>query len=65
MFQILRVKRIFNFIFFLGEAGKAVIMDLNTEEVRQANMDYGFNTVASDMISLNRTIPDVRMEEFV
>ena len=46
-----------------GEGGKPVVMDLNTPEVRQANMDYGFNTVASDKISLNRTIPDVRMEE--
>lgn len=38
-------------------------MDLNMPEVKKANMDYGFNTAASDMISLNRTIPDVRMEE--
>ena len=37
--------------------------DLNSPEVRKANSEYGFNTVASDKASLNRSIPDVRMDE--
>lgn len=51
------------FIFIPGEDGRPIITDLNSPEVRKANSEYGFNTVASDKASLNRSIPDVRMEE--
>lgn len=50
---------------FLGENGKPVNSDGHQEEVNQANRDYGFNTYASDKISLNRTIPDTRPAESV
>ena len=46
-----------------GEDGRPIVTDLNSPEVRKANQEYGFNTVASDKASLNRSIPDVRMEE--
>lgn len=43
--------------------GEPVHVDINLPEVSRAMMDYGFNTYVSDMISLNRTIPDIRMIE--
>lgn len=46
-----------------GEGGEAIVTDLNSADVIKAMSEYGFNTVASDRASLNRTIPDVRMEE--
>jgi hypothetical protein len=46
-----------------GEDGKPVATDLNSPEVNRANSEYGFNTIASDKVSMNRSIPDVRMEE--
>ncbi|VDN54632.1 unnamed protein product [Dracunculus medinensis] len=46
-----------------GEMGEPVHVDINLPEVSRAMMDYGFNTYVSDMISLNRTIPDMRMIE--
>lgn len=48
---------------FAGEMGEPVIVDGSLHEVRQAKQHYGFNTYVSDMISLNRSIPDVRMPE--
>ncbi|KAL3091711.1 hypothetical protein niasHT_024293 [Heterodera trifolii] len=46
-----------------GEDGHAIVTDLNSPEVRRAMSEYAFNTLASDRASLNRSIPDVRMEE--
>ncbi|TKR70554.1 hypothetical protein L596_022565 [Steinernema carpocapsae] len=45
-----------------GSLGKAVHVD-DTAEVKRAMQQFGFNTHVSDMISMNRTVPDVRMEE--
>ncbi|GAV03628.1 hypothetical protein RvY_14024 [Ramazzottius varieornatus] len=47
-----------------GEEGVAV--NLSKEEARKAqrgNREYGFNQIASDMISLDRAIPDTRPPE--
>ncbi|KAI3415635.1 hypothetical protein GPALN_005232 [Globodera pallida] len=46
-----------------GEDGRAIVTDLNSPEVRRAISEYGFNTMASDRTSMNRSIPDVRMKE--
>uniref|UniRef100_A0A915CCR0 Polypeptide N-acetylgalactosaminyltransferase n=2 Tax=Parascaris univalens TaxID=6257 RepID=A0A915CCR0_PARUN len=46
-----------------GEMGEAVDIDLNQPEVQRAMNEFGFNTFVSDMISLNRSVPDVRMDE--
>ncbi|KAI1715360.1 glycosyl transferase family 2 domain-containing protein [Ditylenchus destructor] len=46
-----------------GEDGKPVKTDLDSPQVRRANSEYGFNTMASDLVAMNRTIPDVRMNE--
>uniref|UniRef100_A0A158Q6R2 Polypeptide N-acetylgalactosaminyltransferase n=1 Tax=Elaeophora elaphi TaxID=1147741 RepID=A0A158Q6R2_9BILA len=46
-----------------GEMGEPVLVDKTLPEVKAAMRDYGFNTYVSDMISLNRSIPDVRMDE--
>uniref|UniRef100_A0A0N5AIE0 Polypeptide N-acetylgalactosaminyltransferase n=1 Tax=Syphacia muris TaxID=451379 RepID=A0A0N5AIE0_9BILA len=46
-----------------GEMGEPVHVDQNSPESLQAMRDYGFNIVVSDMISLNRSVPDVRMDE--
>ncbi|OZC08256.1 hypothetical protein X798_04735 [Onchocerca flexuosa] len=46
-----------------GEMGKPVLVDKTLPEVKQAMREYGFNTYVSDMISLNRSVPDVRMDE--
>lgn len=43
--------------------GRGVKYDASLPEVHKANNDYGFNTYASDQISLNRSVPDVRMDE--
>uniref|UniRef100_A0A0K0E3P2 Polypeptide N-acetylgalactosaminyltransferase n=1 Tax=Strongyloides stercoralis TaxID=6248 RepID=A0A0K0E3P2_STRER len=45
-----------------GEMGRPLHITDNAES-KKAMHDYGFNTYVSDMISLNRTIPDIRMEE--
>jgi len=39
--------------------------DLNSAEVQKAISEFGFNTFASDKTRLNRSIPDVRIEELV
>ncbi|VDM27308.1 unnamed protein product [Toxocara canis] len=46
-----------------GEMGEPVNVDLDLPEVRRAMNEFGFNTYVSEMISLNRSVPDVRMEE--
>ncbi|VIO98686.1 Uncharacterized protein BM_BM6592 [Brugia malayi] len=46
-----------------GEMGEPVLIDKTLTEVKEAMREYGFNTYVSDMISLNRSIPDVRMDE--
>uniref|UniRef100_A0A0N4Z4I9 Polypeptide N-acetylgalactosaminyltransferase n=1 Tax=Parastrongyloides trichosuri TaxID=131310 RepID=A0A0N4Z4I9_PARTI len=45
-----------------GEMGRALHIK-ETAESRKAMHDYGFNTHVSDMISMERTIPDIRMKE--
>ncbi|KHJ82260.1 hypothetical protein OESDEN_18048 [Oesophagostomum dentatum] len=52
-------------IFVLGERGEPVIISdaEGIRESKKAEQEFGFNTYVSDMISLNRTIPDIRMEE--
>lgn len=47
-----------------GEGGKPVHVGM--EEKSKADVQirlYGFNMVASDKITMNRTIPDTRLEE--
>uniref|UniRef100_A0A914N4J8 Polypeptide N-acetylgalactosaminyltransferase n=2 Tax=Meloidogyne incognita group TaxID=654580 RepID=A0A914N4J8_MELIC len=46
-----------------GEEGKPIMTDLNSAEVQKAISEFGFNTFASDKTRLNRSIPDVRIEE--
>lgn len=55
----------FNFHLLLGELGKPVQIDANLPEVKRAFSEFGFNTYVSDMVSMNRSLPDVRMEEYV
>ena len=56
-------------LFFLGEMGKAVIIDkdkLSTEERKLYDKgwkDTAFNIYVSDMISVHRTLPDIRESE--
>ncbi|KAI6225503.1 Polypeptide N-acetylgalactosaminyltransferase [Aphelenchoides fujianensis] len=46
-----------------GDYGQPVYADANRPEVQRAMNEFGFNTFVSDMISMNRSIPDVRMAE--
>lgn len=46
-----------------GEMGEPVYVDKTLPEVQKAMREYGLNAYVSDMISLNRSIPDVRMNE--
>jgi polypeptide N-acetylgalactosaminyltransferase len=46
-----------------GELGKPVHIDSSLPDVKRAFSDFGFNTYVSDMISMNRSLPDVRMDE--
>lgn len=48
-----------------GEGGAPVLVtdEVGLKESKRAEREYGFNTYVSDMISMNRTIPDIRMEE--
>lgn len=66
MVSIEQIKTICYLLFFAGEMGKAVIIDkdkLSPEERKDYDKgwnDNAFNRYASDMISLHRTLPDVR-----
>lgn len=47
-----------------GEGGKPFVLDSEYKESIQASIkEFGFNMVASDMISLDRTVNDLRHEE--
>ncbi|XP_061736869.1 N-acetylgalactosaminyltransferase 7 isoform X1 [Nerophis ophidion] len=47
-----------------GEEAKAIVLGSEYKDVIQASIkEFGFNMVASDMISLDRTIKDLRHEE--
>ena len=46
--------------------GKPVIIDKSLEEEKNEKFKINqFNLMASEMISLNRSLPDVRMQRFV
>ena len=53
----------------LGEMGKAIVIDkdkLSPEERKKYDLGFqnnAFNQYASDLMSLHRTLPDVRDEE--
>lgn len=46
-----------------GEGGLAYKITDRENDVAQSISDYGMNMVVSDTISLNRTLPDLRMPE--
>ncbi|CAD5223591.1 unnamed protein product [Bursaphelenchus okinawaensis] len=46
-----------------GDYGEAINVDMNKQEVRKAMSEFGFNTYVSDMVSMTRSVPDVRMDE--
>jgi polypeptide N-acetylgalactosaminyltransferase len=46
-----------------GDYGEPVYAEANKIESQRAMSEFGFNTYVSDMISLNRSVPDVRMDE--
>jgi polypeptide N-acetylgalactosaminyltransferase len=47
-----------------GEGGDAVYVSMSEKDAAERSVrEFGFNMVASDKISMNRTIPDTRMEE--
>lgn len=49
-----------------GEGGKPHRLSSGKEnEAGQAMSEYGMNMACSDEISLDRTIPDLRLEEYV
>uniref|UniRef100_A0AC35UIM3 Polypeptide N-acetylgalactosaminyltransferase n=1 Tax=Rhabditophanes sp. KR3021 TaxID=114890 RepID=A0AC35UIM3_9BILA len=45
-----------------GEMGRALEVEEN-DESRRAMTEFGFNTHVSDMISMNRTVNDIRLKE--
>lgn len=49
-----------------GEGGKPIrVTDPEgLQASRKAEGEFGFNTYVSDMISMNRTVPDIRMPEY-
>lgn len=50
----------------LGEGAKPFVLSPEYKDAIQASIkEFGFNMVASDMISLDRTISDIRHDELV
>lgn len=58
-----------NFLFTVhvppsGENGEPVYTTMEEKAAADKSIrDYGFNMVASDKVSLDRVVPDTRMEE--
>lgn len=49
-----------------GENGKAhILREDQQNDVQQSEAEYGMNMVCSDEISLDRSIPDSRPDEYV
>lgn len=46
-----------------GDYGEPIHVDMGSKQVQSAMSEFGFNTFVSDMISMNRSIPDVRLDE--
>lgn len=50
---------------FSGESGEAVFTSMEEKAAAdRSTSEYGFNMVNSDKISMDRTIPDTRMDEY-
>ena len=59
----------FTFLLFplsTGENGEPVVLTSEEKTIAERSVrDYGFNMVVSDKISMTRTIPDTRLDEYV